>query len=303
MSAVSWYEVGRPVGLQPIPTWCKGLHIDWGNGHAGWPTVKLKCYEDIGDWPGRVFVQEAPGVFIARSDDGRVECHYHCGAIQDMVAWQVYRGEKQVCAEWQISDSLLGETPMQAAQRAGQKHLDLCNRLDKDSVAELRFKPVRATTAQEGYAGRHFTIPMADGELVLRGPWHGSPPAGTVEITITKLAKYPGGKKLRDERIVQAPWHEALGMYGVSITEDLFLRLLARFAPEVRVARVEWLPGRFHLEPFKDAWGQPKSFIYEGERTRPVSERPGPFPEVYGGPKWSEKLERWRAAAPAGAAV
>lgn len=252
MTVHSWHEVERPVGLQPIPAWCKGLHIDWGDRHDGAPEVRLKCYEDVGEWPGKVWHDEGAGAYTARSEDGRVERHYHKGAISEHFAWTVLRDGQIAPFGWQLSDPKGGETREAAAHRAAESQIAFFRKLpNPPSSMEPRVRSVLATTQQEGYAGRTFPIMLASGqELFLRGPWHGGGPEGTLPVIVTNLSRYkPTGS---------FPWHHALGMFGVNVTVDLWLRLLARFAPEVPVARVEWLEGRFSLQPFKPEWGEPK---------------------------------------------
>lgn len=253
MTVHSWEEVQRPVGPQPIPAWCKGLHIDWGDRHDGAPEVKLKCYEDVGNWPGKVWRDEGGGAYTTRSEDGRVERHYHKGTISEHFAWTVLHGGKPGPNGWQLSDPKAGESREAAAHRAAATHLAFLQGLKNlQGVAlEPRVKSVLATTQQDGYAGRAFPVALESGrELFLCGPWHGGSPAGTKSVIVTNLSRY---KPRGDE-----PWHCALGMFGVAVTEDLYLRLLARFAPEVPVARVEWLKGEFSLQPFKPEWGEPK---------------------------------------------
>lgn len=116
-----------------------------------------------------------------------------------------------------------------------------------------------ATTKQEGYSGRAFVIKMQDGEfLALQGPWHGSPLPGTVDVTVTNLQKYTPYKK--------GPWHKALGMFGVNITDDLYIRILSKFCPHVELARVTYDFGFSQIEPIKPEEGMPHSAYYEQRR-------------------------------------
>lgn len=91
------------------------------------------------------------------------------------------------------------------------------------------------TTQQQGFGGSHVECQMDDGtEVVLRGPWHGQSPPGWMDVGTTHG--------------------------GLYISEDLFKRLLARFHPEMRCARVTDNIGS-HLEAVDGMWDVPKAWL------------------------------------------
>lgn len=126
---------------------------------------------------------------------------------------------------------------------------------------------VLQTTQQQGYAGRHFTIKMADDSefpsetLILRGPWHGPTLPGFMGVTTVDA-------KLATDRFWQRhgrPWHERGGCFGLTIAEDTLVRLFARFQPHLRLARVtyHWWKHGYFLEPLKPEWNAPKDWMWE----------------------------------------
>ena len=127
-----------------------------------------------------------------------------------------------------------------------------------------------ATSQSDGLAGSHVRVTMKDGahsgrEIALRGPWCGATPAGYVDTAYVNVA---------DPRCGYPPerhWTQRVGTAGLLITEDLFLRLLARFAPECRCARVTTLWAK--LEPVRGDWNEPKSWEMERRRKPALAER------------------------------
>jgi len=67
-----WQEIELPAGRQDLPTWVRGAHVDWHNGYASAPTVKLKTNCDARTWPDQQWAREGAKLFICRHDDGRV---------------------------------------------------------------------------------------------------------------------------------------------------------------------------------------------------------------------------------------
>ncbi len=242
-SIQNWEEVELPVGRQPLPAWVAGAHVDWKNGRVNSPDVLLKLRGKNFDWPDKRWAKEADGIYIARHADGRAEVMYHRGAIS-MVE---LKDERQLSAGVKPSD--------------------------------LATVKVRATTQQDGFAGRHYWLMMEDGEpLVLRGPWHGGAPAGYVEVLTVDMDTSWN----RDYRWYQGrPWFKRGACFGLYITEDLFLRIVAHYAAHARVARVVHSYGP-RLDLYRAEWGMPKEFIYELERGRAVRKEPaGEFWRVY----------------------
>lgn len=103
------------------------------------------------------------------------------------------------------------------------------------------------STQQEGFAKRGFTLKMKDGTtVILRGPWSTIRPSGWTEFSYADMeyeARYSSNPR---------PWETALFMAGLAMNEDLFLRIVARFLPHLRCARVSRHYDRPHMEVYKD---------------------------------------------------
>lgn len=98
------------------------------------------------------------------------------------------------------------------------------------------------TDQGEGFGGRHFPILMQDGRrAVLRGPWHGVAPLGTVEVYVRE--------------------DETRSYFGYFLPQSLFFSVAHKFAPERQPCIVS------------NAWGEraelgsplPKGFTAEEE--------------------------------------
>lgn len=211
-----WHFVDMPVGPQPIPAWAKGLHVDWMMGYGNPPDLRAKAGENPLDWPGIRWRREGD-LYITQHPDGRAQFYQHDGAIS-LQKFKTYRG------------------------------------LDANEQPIYEEREVRATTQQEGFAGRHFEITMEDGApLILRGPWHGKRLPGYRNLTCVDMssrysATYRNG----------TPWHRRMGCFGLYVTEDLLIRLVARFLPHLQMARVK----RFDVETLEvvdPVWGCPKN--------------------------------------------
>jgi hypothetical protein len=134
---------------------------------------------------------------------------------------------------------------------------------------------VLQTTQQEGYAGRHFTIQMADdsdlpGEkLILRGPWHAGGLPGYMGVTTVEQKLATDRFWLRHKR----PWHQRGGCFGLTLNEDAILRIFARYQPHLRMARVSysWWPHGSFLEPLKPEWNAPKDWMWERNTVKVVA--------------------------------
>ncbi|WP_199086022.1 hypothetical protein [Bosea sp. ASV33] len=79
---LTWREIERPVGPQPIPDWCKGAHVRWREGYGNSPDVLLKVRGYVRDWPNKRFVLEGGRYYRARHEDGRMEQYAHGGAVR-----------------------------------------------------------------------------------------------------------------------------------------------------------------------------------------------------------------------------
>lgn len=225
-----WEWVTMPEGPQPIPGWAKGLHVDWMDGFMNSPSITLKTNTDLRDWGAKRF-EKAGSRFMARHSDGRAEVYYHAGAIR-MEELQRWNHHAKVMEKYQAF----------------------------------------ATTQQSGFGGHHYPLeigPVTDRSelrgqtVVLRGPWHGGCPAGYAEAAYRDVSRPPS--RARPGSQFWRPWHQQVAIGGLYLTNDLFLRLLARFQPHLRVAAVT-RGGIFdRLEPVRGDWDAPKAWIYERE--------------------------------------
>lgn len=242
-----WDEVARPLGKHELPSWVKDANIDWLNGCSNSPSVKVKTMGPAYNWPDQRFEKVGKETYIARHPDGRAVVHYHNGSVS-LTKMKDKRNEF-------VQDVL-----------AGRRN-------------ELPDVEVMATTQQSGYGGSCYWLKMLDGsDLVLRGPWHGGAPSGYVEVgTIDITSAYCSNNKWNRDK----PWYRRGGGPSVYVTEDLFLRIVARYCAHAPIARVQHRYGT-RLEPFRAEWGVPKAFIYHQEMMRARREEPaGPFWRVY----------------------
>jgi hypothetical protein len=131
------------------------------------------------------------------------------------------------------------------------------------------------TSRDDGYGGRCWRIRMApEGQfeppfdvVLLRGPWNGDYPADCDAVAYFDMRKRYGRADSRPR-----PWHKETFTGGVYMTHDLIVRLLARFQPHLRIARVEH-HGRVRIEPVKPEWDAPKFVIIERERQEYLAKR------------------------------
>src|ERR1700733_608962 len=134
------------------------------------------------------------------------------------------------------------------------------------------------TARQEGFAGRSFKVLMGPGDafanrwISLRGPWFGWHLTGYQQVTTVdeKLASDLFWTKRGH------PWWARGGCFGLWLSEDLIIRLLARYQPHLRVARVrEHIGGKIFesIQPLKPEWDEPKAWIMERERQRYLAAR------------------------------
>lgn len=224
--------VERPVGPQPLPDWVRGAHIAWPRpGWAEAPRVLIKVRGHVHGWPGQAWAKEDTSRYITRHDDGRAKVLYHSGEVSEVVAWRVFVDGEPLTYRWIIPERQPGENWHDAARREGTKSAADIH------LGELRVRSFFSTTKSEGFGGDHFLLDMVDGtELVLRGPWHGGTPPGYVDVTTVDPTRHPS----------ERAWYRGLGYFGLYLTEDLYLRILARFCAHAPIVRVN---GR--LEPTK----------------------------------------------------
>lgn len=233
-----------PIGPRPLPEWAKGLHVDFMLGYINSPHVYLKITDqrlvygeydedgtDLGFDGGWKFFD---GAYFTHSEDGRAKCHYH-GPL-----------------EWRTMERFIGY----AKDNTGQS--DYRHPINETYQAW-------ATIQSDGYSGRTFKLKMKNGTVgLLRGPWHGLPPKGYVEVYTNAegdIAQW--NRNPRSPR----PWWNCGGTFGLYISDDLFLRLMAKFEPTFKVARVT--SHRYtRLEPVFFDWSAPKDFISKEEQER-----------------------------------
>jgi hypothetical protein len=201
-----------------------------------------------------------------------------------MAAWRAFQGNKPITHQWSVPEQReRGESWEEAAQRLGEAHIEKCRGF-RERYPDGNFpcpdriivKSVDVSTKQSGFGGDGYFLTMTDGsERILRGPWHGGAPTGYVEVTGLDISSEPS--KWESAR----PWYKRGGYAGLYITEDLFLRVIARFCPHVGMARVQHSYGP-RIEPFRIEWGMAKSDIYEHERMKAVRKEPaGEFWRTY----------------------
>ena len=225
---ITWEEIELPTGRQQLPDWCKGAHVHWLEGLANNPELVLKVTGRISQWDKRWEKFGRDG-HIARHEDGRADVLYHGGSV---------------------STVKMKDQRRRADIRSGAL----------DTFPEIE---VQATTQQDGFAGSHYWLDMADGSvLVLRGPWHGLAPEGYVEVGAVDSTDLYFNRGTRKDR----PWYTHFGC-RLYITEDLFLHIVATHCAHVCVARVDHGYART-LEPIRAEWGVPKRVLYDIEHDR-----------------------------------
>lgn len=282
-SGVSSFEpFDLPTGRQDLPDWLRGARVDWMFGCSNAPHVKLKVVGNVRDWPEMVWSLEGKSCYIARHPDGRAEVLYHDGAVTKMAVWRVFAGDEPITYQWIVPTRKPSETWLRAAEREAVEHVakilsgrtgetieTYLHKVIPISSVRREAKEIDATTQQDGFGGSGYMLRMADGsDRLLRGPWHGGAPAGYVEVNpidITAPYYRPNPRRPR-------PWHKNGGTVSY-VSEDLFLRILAKYCPHVGVARMQHTYGH-RLECFDLNWGAPKSAMYEQERMRAVRNEP-----------------------------
>lgn len=217
---ITWSLVDRQAGPRPLPDWIKGVHVNWFEGFSNGPEFWFFVSHDIGDWAGKKWRKEG-NYYRAYHPDGFVEQHAHDGAVRPTKL-----------KAWRSADGTM-------SQYRGEGN---------GSWVEGDFN---ATTQQQGYCGRHYWLKMEDGtDLVLRGPWHTSPPDGYDAASIV-TPKYSGNR-------FGAKWYErCTPVYGLSFRRDLVIDIFSRFQAHLPLAIVTSY-GRARIEPFRDEWGKPK---------------------------------------------
>lgn len=110
------------------------------------------------------------------------------------------------------------------------------------------------TSQDRGYGGREFTLQMDDGLTVhLLGPWSGSHPDGWNEYAYVEMNcdYYRRNMKLKRD------WFNTVATAGTAFSDTLILQAIAKFAPHLRMAKLEQVAG---VQPYMVEWGGPKHF-------------------------------------------
>lgn len=243
---LTWHEIERPIGPQPIPAWCKGAHVDWHNGYANSPSIRLKVIGDVREWEGKTFRQESSR-YIAEHADGRAEQYAHNGPVA-LRPVRLFRRP----------DGSLHRNIRSGPEWYEPRDGVTCWPPHGYEPGEWIDAERLATTQQGGFGGSTIWVTMIDGrEIALRGPWHVGAPAGFAEVAYVDAtdAYYRRSSHKR-------PWHDRGGRAGLYLREDVFVRILSRFLPHLPIASVTY-GGCTTLEPFKAEWGEPKRLVYE----------------------------------------
>ncbi len=280
-----WAPVERPTGRFAVPDWVRGAHINWHNGYGNAPDVTLKALGSLYRWPDQRWVKEGVSTYISRHPDGRASILYHDGAVSLCGAWRIMRAGKQETHQWRVVDPYRGEAPKQTALRKANEHMAQVAKFsmpEEQAERTVEVKAVKATSLQGGFGGDGYWLTMMDGsELVLRGPWHGGAPAGYVETGVCDVTAESYIRDTNSRWYRGKPWFQRGGGPSVYLTEELYLRIMARYCPHAPIARVKHGYGA-RLEPFRAEWEAPKALIYELEIERARKGEPaGPFWRVY----------------------
>lgn len=245
----SWRLLDRPVGPQPIPSWCKDVSVYWADGYTNSPSVTLKVTENVRRWPDKRFRVEDGSYYRAYHEDGRLEQYAHGGPISD-VELQMFQSIDGTLRQYRRCGTEWGNEPgIQFVEPWG----DRLGYEPGEYVKVMRW----ATTAQGGFGGSHVHLVMEDGsDLVLRGPWHVGSPAGYAEVAYVDVSE-------RD-RYGQRKWSNRTATGGLYLTLNLFVRIMSRFAPHLPLAEVTY-SGCTTIEPMKPEWDVPKRLVYERE--------------------------------------
>lgn len=237
--ATDRYEwVDLPVGRQPLPKWCTGIETEWADGYGNLPGICLKTNTDAREWADKRFVFEGDSYYRAYSGDGRLEQHSHSGQLtwqDDRQAWVSTPDAGYGGAQWSILMK-----PYLKVEREGKKRW---NRYDPWSE----------------WKDTYFFQPGRN-RVILCGPWHVGAPRGYIGVSYVDTSQKDIYRHRR--------WQDRTARAGLFISEDLWMRLVARFAPTVRVARTFYKWDEFNgiLEPVREDWDEPKLWALQKAR-------------------------------------
>jgi hypothetical protein len=240
----SYEWVDLPVGPQPLPSWCTGVAAGWADGYGNIPGICLKTNTEAREWADKRFVFEGDCYYRAYSDDGRLEQHAHSGQLSwqdDRQAWVSSRSDGYGGSSWEIM-----MRPYLRVAREGKKKFNMFDREWTDWRDTYFFQPGRD-------------------KVILVGPWHVGAPRGYIEVSYVDTSK--------PDIYCHRRWHDRTARAGLYITEDLWLRLIARFQPTLRVARTfyGWSGPEGILEPVREDWDEPKHWMLNRQRHSSLS--------------------------------
>lgn len=225
---VAWRRIERPIGPQALPEWVKGAEINWHDDYGNSPSVRLLVRGDVREWPDKVFTKEGDR-FIARHEDGRAEQYSHDGAI-----------ERTHVNFWKGADGSVRRSP----------RYDVSLWPTTYGYEPGEWVPVEAwaTPKQGGFGGSTIWVNLDDGrEVALRGPWHVGSPEGYADVSYSDRS-VPFGSRA-----------------GLFITQDLLVRILARFQAHLDLALVDYGYAT-GVEPMKPEWDAPKTVVMARQR-------------------------------------
>jgi len=264
--------VTLPSGPRDLPKWSKGGHINWRWYYSNSPDYMVRCAFDPlkfatdGSPVWRRFTYEYGGKkgagWIAEQD-GVASVHYHDGMISLVEFEDNVTDEKGHVVYIEKPDWQAG----------------------KPGIPQTRKYSMLATTQQEGYGGRAFTITLAEQEipiysretgtvmtkvqagtkLRLRGPWHGGAPTGYTETSYW----IDEDQGRWGSWINQRKWYERGGYFGLYIKPEILLDILATYEPHVPWAVVteSWRgKDEERLRPLIPETGLPKEWKVHPEQ-------------------------------------
>lgn len=204
-------------------------------GYSNPPKVTLLVDRHVTRWDDQRWQQRPGGLWIAEHPDGRAQAHYHAGPLSyEFISVGTSQQDDTKATIWDIE------------------------RLYDDRGYWRRRQRMLVTTPQEGYGGRHFHLKREDGEtVVLRGPWHGMPPAGYHEVGYVVEGEQAARSGAADKR-----WWESGGYFGLIITTHLYRSLFDQLSDLSLAETYYW--SKPMLEPIHPDWGCPKRFRTKG---------------------------------------
>lgn len=252
-----WTPVPLPEGPQEIPSWCKGLRVDWMWGYSNRPTIDILTdgTEYAGEW---LFEYETLGTRLYTAEkDGMLRWHSH-----GMYAWRPLRKGDESSMAWAT------------AQEQGYGGSDFVIRMKTGEEVHLRgpwhVSAPNGFVEVNNYNTSKVTPARLAWELKNRQRWmceiinplrtkvmNGEGEPWAVKDNINKL-------KAWEQRLASPPiWDAAGGTFGMALRNELMIRLFARFQPHLRLAIVQQY-GRSYLEP-RFAGQAPKEMKIEGQ--------------------------------------